>query len=725
VTKILLAAFLTLLTFGFSAAQPAKSRLPLAAAEWLIKRTIKERASSFKLELIPRDDGKDVFELAATGGTVTIGGSGALALSRGFYHYLRYACNSQITWSGAHLALPGRLPDFPKTRVVSPYLYRQYFNVCTFGYSTVWWDWKRWEREIDWMALHGISMPLALTGEEVVWRKVWQSMGISGSDLDAYFTGPAFLPWHRMGNVNKHGGPIPRGWIEGQASLQKKILARMRALGMTPVVPAFSGFVPGPLKRLHPEARVHDIGAWGGFPKEYGTHMLSPASPLFREIGKQFITEYRKTFGTDHYYLADSFNDPEVPVSDTARYRELAQLGEAVYSSITSGDREGTWVMQGGLFHSDRGFWDKASARALLSRVPNDRMIILDLDNELFHGWKEQEGFYGKQWIYSLIHNFGGNTPLTGNLDFTASDPVAALRSPDRGRLAGMGLAPEGIENNDVLYELTTDMSWSDEPIPVDRWLEGYARSRYGSLPEGIRKAWALLATSAYSRGATSIRHGFQMRPRRTVQGNVDVSPAFGDAVRLFLSCSDSLRGSALYTVDAIELAAQFLGGAVDDRLRNAIRAHDAGMPGLRDTLAGEAFRLMNGIDALLNCRKDRRLEGWIADARGWGVTGADSALYEENARLQVTVWGGPLLFDYASKMWSGLVRDFYAGRWKRFFELLRSTPRGAAVQSEELVAWEEAWTKQRTLSPPTTIDDPLRAAREMIETASRADPRR
>jgi alpha-N-acetylglucosaminidase len=106
-------------------------------------------------------------------------------------------------------------------------------------------------------------------------------------------------------------------------------------------------------------------------------------------------------------------------------------------------------------------------------------------------------------------------------------------------------------------------------------------------------------------------------------------------------------------------------------------------------------------------------------------VTGEDSALYEENARLQVTVWGGPLLFDYASKMWSGLVRDFYAGRWKRFFELLRATPRGAAVQSEELVAWEEAWTKQRTLSPPTTIDDPLRAAREMIETASRADPRR
>ena len=373
--------------------------------------------------------------------------------------------------------------------------------------------------------------------------------------------------------------------------------------------------------------------------------------------------------------------------------------------------------MQGWLFYNDRSFWDRASARALLSRVPDDRMIILDLANELFHGWKEQGAFYGKQWIYSLIHNFGGNTPLLGNLEFAAADPVAALRSPDRGRLSGTGLAPEGIENNDVLYELATDMSWSDQPLAVDRWLEGYARSRYGSLPEGIRKAWSLLATSAYSRGATNIRHGFQMRPRRTVQGNVDVSPVFREAVRLFLSCADSLRGSALYTADAIELAAQFLGGEVDDRLRNAVRAHDAGMPELRDTLAGEAFRLMNGIDALLNCRRDRRLEGWIADARGWGATAEDSALYEENARLQVTLWGGPELFDYASKMWSGLVRDFYVGRWRRFFELLRSTPRGLAVQSEELVAWEVAWTRGNALSSPATIDDPVRAAREMIET--------
>ena len=42
--------------------------------------------------------------------------------------------------------------------------YRYNMNVCTFGYSYAHWDWKRWEREIDWMALNGINMPLAFNG---------------------------------------------------------------------------------------------------------------------------------------------------------------------------------------------------------------------------------------------------------------------------------------------------------------------------------------------------------------------------------------------------------------------------------------------------------------------------------------------------------------------------------------------------------------------------------
>lgn len=56
--------------------------------------------------------------------------------------------------------------------ILSVSRFRYYQNVCTVSYSSVWWDWARWEREIDWMALNGINLPLAFTGQEALWQEV-------------------------------------------------------------------------------------------------------------------------------------------------------------------------------------------------------------------------------------------------------------------------------------------------------------------------------------------------------------------------------------------------------------------------------------------------------------------------------------------------------------------------------------------------------------------------
>ena len=31
-------------------------------------------------------------------------------------------------------------------------------------------------------------------------------------EAQAHFTGPAFLPWNRMGNLNRWAGPLPLSW---------------------------------------------------------------------------------------------------------------------------------------------------------------------------------------------------------------------------------------------------------------------------------------------------------------------------------------------------------------------------------------------------------------------------------------------------------------------------------------------------------------------------------
>ena len=52
-----------------------------------------------------------------------------------------------------------------------------------------------------------------------------------------------------------------------------------------------------------------------------------------------------------------------------------------------------------------------------------------------------------------------------------------------------------------------------------------------------------------------------------------------------------------------------------------------------------------------------------------------EEALYEFNARNQITLWGPTgEIRDYAAKQWSGIVRDYYAPRYEMFFTELRES---------------------------------------------------
>ena len=80
----------------------------------------------------------------------------------------------------------------------------------------MWWDWARWERELDWMALHSINTPLSMLGTEWAWRETFvHDFGLNRSELDDFFPGPAFLPWHWMGNLDGWNAGSPRPLPDG------------------------------------------------------------------------------------------------------------------------------------------------------------------------------------------------------------------------------------------------------------------------------------------------------------------------------------------------------------------------------------------------------------------------------------------------------------------------------------------------------------------------------
>ncbi len=683
---------------------------PVQAVKGVLERLIPQHENDFIIKYNPDEKGNDEFEIEAKDGIVNVTGNSAIAITKGIYYYLRHAANCQVTWSGSNIYLPSKLPDFPDTKIVSPYKYRLYYNVCAFGYSTAFWDWNQWEKEIDWMALHGINMPLAMIGKEAVWKKVWKKLGITNKELDNYFTGPAFLPWHQMGNINKHGGPLPESYFIKSEALQKKILNRMRELGMHPVVPAFSGYVPEAIKRIYPDADIISMKPWSGFSPKDGTYMLSPLSKHFAEIGKDFIKEYQKEYGQTHFYLADAFNEMTVPVNKENRYSQLTNFGKAIYNSILAGDSNGVWVMQGWLFYNDKKFWDKPSVEAFLKDVPDNRMIIIDLANELFHGWKKLDGFFGKEWIFSIIHNFGGRNELYGNIPRYSNDAIDMLENPHHGNLIGFGISPEGIENNDIVYEFLTDLEWTNNKVDLNNWIKNYCLSRYGKISGNMEEAWEYLIKSVYSDSNRISINFYQQRPGLNDRVKLLPHVDFDKAAKLFLSCSGGFEKNNLYRDDAIQIAAQYAGYKVDSLLCLAIRFHQTKKYKSRDEAFSKAFILMNNIDSLLGEHPLYRLARWIKFARSWGINTKEKNFYEENAKRQITTWGGSHLSEYAAKVWNGLIKDYYLKRWERFADSLKYGTKYSILN------WEEKWITNPTIHfDKSNITDPVLYSQNLI----------
>ncbi len=708
----------SILTFVLSAAVTLSyAQLDKRVSENLLHRILPKHANQFVIEQIGTLS-KDTFQVSSRNGKIVLAGNNGVSIASALYYYLNEYCHCQITWNGKNLNLPAKLPVVPaKIKKSSPYEYRYYLNYCTYNYSMSWWDWQRWEKEIDWMALHGINMPLAITGEEYVWNEVYKEMGFTNEELSTFFCGPSYFSWFWMGNLDGWGGPLPQSWMISHKDLQLKILKRERELGMKPVLSAFTGHVPAAFRQKYPNAKLKQTNWNNGFSD---TYILDSEDPLFAQIGKKYLEKQTEIFGTDHLYSADTFNENEPP-SDNPEF--LSKLSTRVYDGMRQADPKAVWVMQGWLFFSDRKFWHAPQIKALLDAVPNDRMIILDLITEYEPVWKRTEAYYGKPWIWNMLHNFGGNISLFGQMEAVASQPAAALNDVQSGKLKGIGLTMEAIEQTPVLYELMTANTWRTTPINLDQWLSKYIRNRYGkgtTKSNGdMLKAWLTLKNTVYNGkeirdGAESILTGRPTMDSATRWTKTKLNyerrkliPAWD----LFIKSSATYGKSDGFQYDIVDLTRQVLANYARPLQVKWVKAYEDKDLTSFKKYSNQYIELIDDMDKLLATRKDFLLGKWIADARRCGTTDAEKALYEQNARNLITLWGDAdsPLHEYSCRQWSGLMTDFYKVRWQEFFEataLAMEAGKPVDVESfdKEIAQWEWKWvnTQKNFPSEPT-----------------------
>ena len=581
-------------------------------------------------------------------------------------------------------------------------------STVTFSYTTAFWSWEDWELQLDWMALRGINLPLAWVGYEKTLVDVLQETGLTHSEISTFLSGPAFQAWNRFGNIQgSWGGDLPYSWIDGQFEMQKKIVARMVELGMTPVLPAFTGFVPHAITRVLPNASVVNGSQWNGFPPRY-THdtFLEPFDEHFPRLQKSFMSKQQAAYGdVTNIYTLDQYNELH-PYSGNTSY--LHNTAKSTMASLKGGNPDAIWMMQGWLFYYDRDFWSDDRVEAYLSGVEdNSDMLILDLYSESEPQWQRTHDYYGKPWIWCMLHDYGGNMGLYGQIKNITENPIYALQNSET--LVGFGLTPEAQEGNEVIYDLLLQQAWSQTPVDPDSYFHDWVTPRYagsGSIPDGLYHAWGILERTAYENtnasyaqsvvGSISTREpGLKLSPTTVPYDPQDLVQAWKyiyDAG----NAEPALWENPSYQYDLVDVSRQVIVNAFipiyTDLVSKYSQSADISSDGKK------LINLLRTLDSVLSTNGNFRLERWIDSALAWAQDGnkSEAEYYEYNARNQITLWGpNGEISDYAAKEWGGLVSSYYVPRWEMFLDYIQSTPMkqyNATAFHDKVMNFELKW---------------------------------
>lgn len=621
-----------------------------------IRRNTPKIAENFTLKYIDSaPDGSDCYEIYAEDGKIVLAGNSNLSIAMAYYRYLSEYCSVTVTSGDYDISYIYRSP-LPQEKItyVSPQKIRARISFEMFSLAGNFWGFDRWEKEIDFMAMHGINAALQAVGFDAVTYHTLAELGMDKDFCAEFASGPAFLSRQLTGNVAGMHSINSIDYLERKLSIGRMINEREKHLGIEPIMPAAMPSVPFSLRKKYTKMDIFKAPQWYNLPPIF---YIEPDNGFFGVFNGKFLEKQKELLGETDAYIFE----PAYDVEKKGYNAYFKKLGPALSELIDDFNSEAICFTHASSISTD-----------FFASMKGNKFVFIDdceaLNTELLDG---------RKFIVNVSGNRYGRTGLYGNIDKLCENPYAKAKAvrPD---VLGSCLSIDSFDENPMFCACAFESIKRDDAFDCEKTLCDFAEKRYGT--DAFNTAVLKLKEICYNtddcagsiicaRPATELKHTAPYD--HLTERNIDFRALYALTDEILKSTEGK---NANLRADVQSMMRQVLSEfayPVYLKATEFFRRQNAS--GFEQT-SNLFLEICNDMDRLLKTRNETNLYTHVDEARQLGSNKDERQSLEINFLMLHTIWGPldhSMLYDTAWREWGGLVADFYAQRWYMYFRSL------------------------------------------------------
>lgn len=614
----------------------------------LIKRNTPRIADQFLLKTIESDNGYDCYEIYSEDKKVVLAGNSPLSQAMAYYDYLGKYHGVVITSGDYDISTisSAPLPEEKISRTIKKKI-RAMTSYESFSLNGNFRGFDRWEKEIDFMAMHGFNRALQPVGFDGVLFRTLTDIGMPENFCLEFSSGPAFLMNQLTGNIAGTNSINSKEYLERKITVGKLISDRERSLGIEPIFPAAIPSVPFSLRKKYIKMDIFKAPMWYNFPPIF---FIRPKNAFFSVFNKKFLTIQREALGETHSYIFEGVYE-----SDKKGYNShLADLGKALEEMLGEFDAEAVCYLHTSSINAD--FFKNCSG---------DRYIFLD-NCEMS---KSSDILNGRKCIPEISGNRYGRTGIYGNVQKLCDNPFANSE-------LGGALSFDSFDINPVYCAAALKAITTDGNFDRDEFIRDFCAKRYktDSFTDDIISLIDLCSSDECTgsiicaRPCTNVKH---TAPYDTMERDYDFHRLYPIAQNI--ANSDDKKIDAM-RADLQSIVRQFLSDLAYPVYIKATEFFKEKNVRNFEQASNLFLEICEDIDRLLRTREETNFCTKYLEAQELGSSQEEKESLQINFLLLHTIWGPfdhSILYDTVWNEWGGLVKDYYEARWHMYYRSL------------------------------------------------------